>query len=88
MSSIERESNLISRQPLLLHLHLRLTLLCICAFVQVVIERAEKGCYLAKIDGKVLVRLGLQKSEDLTVANPDGWELAAKGRGYAVWERL
>ena len=53
-----------------------------------VIERAEKGCYLAEIDGKVRVRLGLQKSEELTIANPDGWALAAKGSGYAVWERL
>ena len=46
---------------------------------------ADADLYLAQIDGKVVVKLGPRMDVDHFI--PQGFQVAAHGDGYAVWEK-
>lgn len=48
---------------------------------------ADADCYLAKVDDKVIIKMGPRyELGELTPKEEEGWKLAASGNNYAVWE--
>ena len=49
---------------------------------------ADHDLYVAKVDDKVLVKLGPRYDMGwLTPKEDEGWQLCATGKNYAIWER-
>ncbi len=58
------------------------------SLVQVVIDMAESDCYIATIDSRLRMKMGPRYDvSELVPDAEEGWELAAYGDNYAVWER-
>jgi len=50
---------------------------------------ADADCYLAKIDEKVILKMGPRyELGDHSPREEDGWKIAASGHNYAVWENI
>lgn len=50
---------------------------------------ADADCYLAKVDDKIILKMGPRyELGDLSPKEEEGWKLAASGNNYAVWENI